>query len=104
MAISCRRCQKAKESRDGVTWLAVCLIDSIYLYTEEQALVFANIDYIMLTVRLLRKDYTHLARCLVPIGNRQIEMSIEEIAAMLKTKTRRFTEEEIKTKFAKAKG
>jgi len=55
----------------------------------------------MLTVRLLRKDYPYLAKCLVPIGP-QIGMSLDEIEAMLKTKTRRFTEEDIKMKFRKA--
>jgi len=32
----------------------------------------------------------------------QIGMNIEEIAAMLKTKTKRFSEKDIKSKFAKA--
>lgn len=67
-------------------------------YADEQALVFRNIDYIMITVRVLRKDYAHLAKCLVPIGS-QICMSQEEIAEMLRTKTRRFSEEDIKRKY-----
>jgi len=54
-----------------------------------------------LTIRLLKKDYVHIAKCLVPIGD-QIGMSIDEIAAMLKTKTKRFSEEDIKSKFGKA--
>ena len=69
-------------------------------YAHESALVFHNIDYIMITVYLLRKDYAHLARCLVPIGD-QIHMSLEETAMMLRSKTRRFTEEEIVKKFRK---
>lgn len=52
----------------------------------------------MITIRLLRKDYLHLAKCLVPMGD-QIGMSLEEIAAMLRTKTRRFSEAEIREKF-----
>lgn len=64
-------------------------------YSQEQALVFRNIDYIMMTVKLLQKDYDYLARCLVPIGEKQISMTMEERAAMLRTKTRRFSEEEI---------
>ena len=40
----------------------------------------------------------HLAKCLVPIGD-QIDMSLEEIAAMLKTKTKRFSEADIRKKF-----
>ncbi|OJD15305.1 hypothetical protein AJ78_04422 [Emergomyces pasteurianus Ep9510] len=67
-------------------------------YSEEHALVFYNIDYIMLTVKLMQKDYTHLAKCLVPIGE-QVNMSLDEIATMLRSKTRRFTEEDIKKKF-----
>ncbi|EFR03420.1 fatty acid desaturase [Nannizzia gypsea CBS 118893] len=64
-------------------------------YSQEQALVFRNIDYIMMTVKLLQKDYDYLARCMVPIGEKQISMTMKERAAMLRTKTRRFSEEEI---------
>lgn len=71
-------------------------------YAKEHALVFRNIDYIMLTVRLMRKDYEYLARCLVPIGD-QIGMSQAEIAAMLRTKTRKFSEDDIVRKFGKGK-
>ncbi|KAL9616423.1 MAG: hypothetical protein Q9160_008699 [Pyrenula sp. 1 TL-2023] len=67
-------------------------------YSSEKALVFRNIDYLMITYRLIRKDYMHLAKCLVPIGD-QIGMSVEDIATMLRTKTRRFTEEDIAKKF-----
>lgn len=51
-----------------------------------------------MTFKLLTKDYLHLAKCLVPIGD-QIGMSLEELAAMLRTKTRQFTKEEIQKKF-----
>ena len=68
-------------------------------YGREQALVFHNIDYLMLTVRLLLHDYDHLARCLVPVGPRQIAMSTDERARMLRRHTRRFTEDEIREKF-----
>lgn len=67
-------------------------------YTNENALVFRNIDYIMMSITLLRKDYDHLAKCLVPIGD-QIDMTMQERADMLRTKTRVFSEEEIEKKF-----
>lgn len=51
-----------------------------------------------MTVKLLCKDYMYLAAHLVPIGD-QIGMSQTELADMLRTKTRRFTEEDIKNKF-----
>jgi len=70
-------------------------------YQDGRALVFHNIDYIMITYRLMKKDYDHLARCLVPIGD-QIGMSHDEIATMLKTKTKKFTEEDIRRKYHKA--
>jgi len=70
-------------------------------YAQENALVFHNIDYIMITVKLLQKDYAHLARCLVPIGD-QIHMSLEERAAMLRSKTKRFTEDQVREKFRKS--
>lgn len=61
-------------------------------YSDERALVFQNIDYLMLTVRLLRKDYAHLARCMVPIGAEQRAMGLEERADLLRSRTRRFPE------------
>lgn len=70
-------------------------------YAREHALTFKNIDYIMITIRLAMKDYDHLAKCLVPMGD-QINMTLEEKAQMLRSKTRAFTEEEIKVKFAKS--
>ncbi|KAI1647894.1 uncharacterized protein F4817DRAFT_336250 [Daldinia loculata] len=68
-------------------------------YSAEHALVFHNIDYLEITLRLLLHHYEHLARCMVPIGEKQIAMTIEQRAALLKRCTRRFTEEEIKEKF-----
>ena len=53
-----------------------------------------------MTYRILAKDYLYLANCLVPIGD-QIGMSKQELADMLRSKTRRFTEEEIQGKFYK---
>jgi len=70
------------------------------LYASQHALVFCNIDYLMITYRLMRKDYDYLARCLVPIGE-QIKMSHEERVEMLRKKTIRFTEEDIRRKFGK---
>ncbi|KAH7063424.1 phosphoinositide 3-kinase regulatory subunit 4 [Macrophomina phaseolina] len=69
-------------------------------YAREHALTFKNIDYIMITVRLIMKDYQHLAKCLVPMGD-QIGMTLEEKAEMLRRKTRAFTEQEIAVKFWK---
>jgi hypothetical protein len=67
-------------------------------YSEEGALVFHNIDYLGITFCLLTKNYKRLAKKLVPMGP-QIGMTQDELVAMLKTKTRRFTEEEIAMKF-----
>lgn len=67
-------------------------------YATEHALVFRNIDYLMVTFKLMQKDYMYLAKCLVPMGD-QIGLSLEEKAAMLRTKTRRFIREEIERKF-----
>jgi len=49
----------------------------------------------MITLRLIWKDYQYLARCLVPIGD-QIQMTMEEKEAMLRSKTQKFTEDDIK--------
>ncbi|KAI1127134.1 hypothetical protein F5Y10DRAFT_266463 [Nemania abortiva] len=69
------------------------------LYETQGALVFHNIDYFMITVRLLLKDYDHLAKCMVPIGNEQLAMSLADRVSFLKLHTRQFSEEEIKEKF-----
>lgn len=61
-------------------------------YAEERALVFRNVDYIFITVNLLRKNYLHLAKCLIPIGE-QVNMSLDERAEMLRVRTRRFKRE-----------
>ncbi|KAK1813520.1 hypothetical protein LTR12_012089 [Friedmanniomyces endolithicus] len=76
----------------------VHFLQSKEAYRDGRALVFHNIDYLMLTFTLLRKDYLHLADCLVPMGE-QIGMSREEVAEMLRSKTRQFSEEEIRVKF-----
>lgn len=73
-----------------------------HTYAANGALVFHNIDYLMMTLSLLRKDYAHLAKCMVPIGERQIRMTMDERIAMLKRHTKAFTEEEINAKFRKA--
>ncbi|KOS20769.1 hypothetical protein ESCO_004371 [Escovopsis weberi] len=73
------------------------------VYARHGALVFHNIDYIMITVRLLMKDYRTLAECMVPIGSAQIAMTMEQRMDLLRSCTRRFTEEEIQHKFHTAK-
>ncbi|KAL4909940.1 hypothetical protein BDW74DRAFT_144079 [Aspergillus multicolor] len=76
----------------------VSLLQQKERYAAEHALVFRNIDYIMITIRLIRKDYAYLAKCLVPMGE-QIGMTMEERAEMLRRKTRRFSEKDVKAKF-----
>lgn len=67
-------------------------------YAEEKALVFRDIGYLMITYRLLCKNYTDLARRMIPIGN-QMGKSPKELSDLLRTKTQRFTAEEIRIKF-----
>ncbi|KAL4788553.1 hypothetical protein BJX76DRAFT_315010 [Aspergillus varians] len=76
----------------------VSLLQQKERYAEEHALIFRNIDYIMITVQLMRKNYKYLARCLVPIGD-QIGMTMDERADMLRTKTKKFSESDVKSKF-----
>ncbi|ORY04668.1 hypothetical protein BCR34DRAFT_491359 [Clohesyomyces aquaticus] len=70
-------------------------------YASEHALVFYNIDYLMITFSVITKNYTHLAKCLVPMGEEQMAMTIAERAEMLRTKTKKFSEEEIAAKWGK---
>ncbi|KAI9702410.1 MAG: hypothetical protein M1836_000889 [Candelina mexicana] len=76
------------------------LLKSKNQYAENHALVFRDIDYLMMTVTLLRKDYEHLARCMVPIGG-QVALSMEERVNLLRGKTRAFTREDVRRKFGK---
>lgn len=76
----------------------VSLLQQKDRYAEEHALVFRNIDYIMITIRLMRKDYKYLAKCLVPMGD-QVGMTLDEKAEMLRTKTKRFNDMDVKSKF-----
>lgn len=57
-------------------------------YAEERALVFRNIDFIFITIKLMQKDYMYLAKCLIPMGS-QIGMTLEQRAQMLQSWTRR---------------
>lgn len=50
----------------------------------------------------MQKDYAYLAKCMVPTGP-YIGMSQEQLAVMLRGKTRRFSEEEIEAKFGRRK-
>ncbi|KAJ6107768.1 hypothetical protein N7523_009091 [Penicillium sp. IBT 18751x] len=64
-------------------------------YAEERALVFRNVDYIFITVNLLRKNYLYLAKCLIPMGD-QVNMTMEERVEMLRGRTRRFSRSQMK--------
>lgn len=59
-------------------------------YAEERALVFRNVDFIFITIKLMQKDYMYLAKCLIPMGG-QVNMTLEQRAEMLRSRTRRFT-------------
>ncbi|KAG6353397.1 hypothetical protein INS49_007479 [Diaporthe citri] len=81
----------------------VAFLKAKHTYASNGALVFHDIDYLFMTVTLLRKDYARLAECMVPIGEKQIRMTMEERAVMLRRHTTAFTEDEIKAKFGNAK-
>lgn len=76
----------------------VSFLKTKHIYASQQALVFHDIDYLMVTVRLLMKDYKRLAECLVPIGS-QMSLNMDERVKLLQRHTRRFSEEEIEQKF-----
>ncbi|KAI0161024.1 hypothetical protein GGR52DRAFT_562604 [Hypoxylon sp. FL1284] len=70
-------------------------------YGAEGALVLHGIDYLELTARLLLHHYDYLAARVVPVGKRQLDMSLEQRADWLRACTRRFDEREIGEKFRK---
>ncbi|KKA27964.1 hypothetical protein TD95_001229 [Thielaviopsis punctulata] len=76
----------------------VSFLKGKHVYASQHALVFHNIDYLMITARLMMKDYETLAKCMIPIGE-QIAMTLEERMALLKSHTKRFTEEEIAERY-----
>ncbi|OAA47008.1 fatty acid desaturase [Metarhizium rileyi] len=78
----------------------ISFLEQKQTYANEGALVFHNIDFLMITFRLLCKDYEHLAKCLVPMGN-QINLTMDGRVELLKRMTKKFSEEEIAQKFRK---
>ena len=67
-------------------------------YADNAALTFQKIDFIVLAITLCRKDYGHLADCLVPMGD-QAKLTREEVIEMLKRKTTKFSEATIEHKY-----
>lgn len=61
-------------------------------------MTFQKVDFIKLTYLLLRKEYSYIAECLVPMGE-QIGMTNDELAGMLRRKTKKFSERSIRQKF-----
>ena len=76
----------------------ISLLEQKHVYAKESALIFHNIDFIMITVRLLKKDYKTLAECLVPIGE-QVHLTMEGRMELLQRLARKFTEDDIEKKF-----
>ena len=66
-------------------------------YASQGALVFHGIDFMMITLRLLLKDYRTLPECMVPIVS-QISMTMDERVDFLKGRTRQFTDKDIQRK------
>lgn len=75
----------------------ISFLEQKQTYAAEGALVFHNIDFLMITLSLLRKDYDRLANCMVPMGE-QLVLDHQGRVALLKRLTRRFTDEEIRDK------
>ncbi|RCI08743.1 hypothetical protein L249_4727 [Ophiocordyceps polyrhachis-furcata BCC 54312] len=65
----------------------ISFLEQKQTYAREGALVFHNIDFLFISLSLLRKDYDRLARCMVPIGN-QMGLDLEGRVALLKRLTR----------------
>ena len=62
------------------------------------ALTFQRLDFIKLTFLLFKKNYSHIAECLLPMGE-QVGMTNDEVVSMLRRKTRRFSNDAIMLKF-----
>lgn len=70
-------------------------------YKSEDALVFTNIDYMLITFRLVTNNYEKLADCFVPIGEEQMKLSREEVKSMLKSRTKKFEKTDLERAFGK---
>lgn len=78
----------------------ISFLEQKQTYAKEGALVFHNIDFLMITIRLMMKDYEHLAKCLVPMGD-HIQLSLEGRMQLLRRLTRKFSEEDVQRTFPK---
>ncbi|KAK3330050.1 hypothetical protein B0H66DRAFT_572268 [Apodospora peruviana] len=67
-------------------------------YAKKGSIVLHSLDYVMLAIRLFMKDYDHLARCMIPLGD-QTNLTMQERKAFLKSLTRPFTQEELLARF-----
>ncbi len=57
---------------------------NIEIYRSEDAIVFEKLDYFVIWVLLMSKNYTRLAQCMVNLGGP--ERSIAERIAVLKSR------------------
>ncbi len=78
----------------------ISFLEQKHTYAKEGALVFHNIDFLMITARLMMKDYEHLAGCLVPMGS-QIDLTMQGRVELLKRLTRKFSDADIRRTFEK---
>ncbi|KAK3191163.1 hypothetical protein K4F52_002749 [Lecanicillium sp. MT-2017a] len=78
----------------------ISFLEQKHTYAKEGALVFHNIDFLMITARLMMKDYDHLAKCLVPMGS-QIDLTMQGRVDLLKKLTRKFSDVDIRRTFEK---
>ncbi|RDA91183.1 hypothetical protein CP533_4810 [Ophiocordyceps camponoti-saundersi (nom. inval.)] len=76
----------------------ISFLEQKQTYAREGALVFHNIDFLFISLSLLRKDYDRLARCMVPMGD-QMGLDLEGRVTLLKRLTRRFSEKDMQDKF-----
>ncbi|KAF7592331.1 hypothetical protein BBP40_000387 [Aspergillus hancockii] len=81
----------------------VALLKDRARYTEGKALVFRNIDYLMVTIKLLQKDYEFIAKRMVPLGKEQASMTLQERVDMLRARTRRFPDQYMRNFYDKSK-
>lgn len=75
--------------------LPVRFLQKKRLYSKNSALLLHGLDWPMLCFRLFTKDYETLARHMVPVGDEQMAMSLEERKAWMQSLVQPFSIGEI---------
>ena len=79
------------------------LVRELPAYYTSRPIVFANIDFMGIWIQLMLNDYAKLAKLYVHLGPESERPTEEQIIALLKSRTKSFTEEQIRKHYPERK-